>query len=328
MQQRRETFDVISDRLTALADEQIIGLLDEAEPVASGVGGAAWRIRLDGVAVFVKQLALTDLEDLPDHHRDTANLFNLPLACQYRLGSPGFGSWREVAVHELTTDWVLTGAYSGFPLTYHRRRLPIHVHDDHRGNDEILQWIDTPQIRDRLTAVKAARHGIVVFTEHIPETVSSWLGALDGEDLTAAYLKLERELKGLATFMIGKGLIHFDVHFDNLLTDGVNVYLADYGLAQSADFDLSDEERFFHETRTLDRVFGGLTVLLNTIIARHCKGDVKENVRRAASGNLPPGLPTGEADVVARNAAVADAINTYHRIAQAGDFTTPYPIPH
>lgn len=71
-----------------------------------------------------------------------------------------------------------------------------------------------------------------------------------------------------------------------------------------------------------------MTVLLNTIIARHCKGDVKENVRRAASGNLPPGLPTGEADVVARNAAVADAINTYHRIAQAGDFTTPYPIPH
>lgn len=328
MPRRRETFDTLSPRLATLPDEQVISLLDEAEPITTGTGGAAWRVWIDGVAVFVKRLILTDLEDRPEHHRDTANLFDLPIACQYRLGPPGFGTWRELAVHELTTDWVLTDKHSRFPLTYHWRRLPIPTSDDRRTTDEILQWIDTPQIRNRLTAMKAADHGIVVFSEHIPHTAASWLDSLDSDDLTAAYLKLEHDLQDLAAFMIDQGLIHFDVHFDNLLTDGTDTYLADYGLAHSADFDLSEQERHFHHTRRHYDHHGGLTVLVNTIIAHHCDGDVKDHVAQAAkTGNPPPGLPPAAADVVRRHAATAASINTYHRVAQAGEFTTPYPIP-
>jgi tRNA A-37 threonylcarbamoyl transferase component Bud32 len=41
------------------------------------------------------------------------------------------------------------------------------------------------------------------------------------------------------------GLLHFDAHFRNVLTDGHRLYLADLGLATSPRFDLSTEERDF-----------------------------------------------------------------------------------
>jgi hypothetical protein len=40
------------------------------------------------------------------------------------MGSTGFGAWREPAAHTMTTAWVLTGGYPGFPLTHHWRILP------------------------------------------------------------------------------------------------------------------------------------------------------------------------------------------------------------
>lgn len=34
-------------------------------------------------------------------------------------GCPGFGAWRELAVHTMTTNWVLADRFQGFPLMYH-----------------------------------------------------------------------------------------------------------------------------------------------------------------------------------------------------------------
>lgn len=71
--------------------------------------------------------SLTDPERQPEHVRSTANLLELPVFCQYGIGTiggPGSGAWRELAVHTMTTNWVLAAEYEGFPLMYHWRVLP------------------------------------------------------------------------------------------------------------------------------------------------------------------------------------------------------------
>lgn len=39
-----------------------------------------------------------------------------------------------------------------------------------------------------------------------------------------------------------RGLLHFDAHFENILTDGQRLFFADYGLAISSRFELSRDE--------------------------------------------------------------------------------------
>lgn len=77
-----------------------------------------------GRRVFIQRIRLTDIELRPQNVRSTANLFGLPLFYQYGVGSAGFGGWRELAVHTMTTNWVLGGEYEGLPLMYHWRVLP------------------------------------------------------------------------------------------------------------------------------------------------------------------------------------------------------------
>ncbi|MFF2503082.1 hypothetical protein ACFVTY_06840 [Streptomyces sp. NPDC058067] len=47
--------------------------------------------------------------------------------------------------------------------------------------------------------------------------------------------------------MNSRGLLHFDAHFQNILTDGRRLYFADFGLALSSRFDLSPSEAGFFE---------------------------------------------------------------------------------
>ncbi|MEU7900459.1 hypothetical protein AB0B45_47455 [Nonomuraea sp. NPDC049152] len=41
------------------------------------------------------------------------------------------------------------------------------------------------------------------------------------------------------------GLLHFDAHFGNILTDGRRMYFTDFGLAASSRFEFSAAERAF-----------------------------------------------------------------------------------
>ena len=43
-------------------------------------------------------------------------------------------------------------------------------------------------------------------------------------------------------------MLHFDLHRHNVLTDGEQLYVADFGLAICADFDLAPAERAFFES--------------------------------------------------------------------------------
>jgi len=121
---------LISERLGRLDDRDLAALVDAGIPLGSGIGGRTSLLCVDGLPVFVKRIPLTDLERRPENVRSTANLFGLPTFYQYGVGSTGFGAWREVAAHEMTTAWVLDGLYPSFPLTYHWRILPHEPSDE------------------------------------------------------------------------------------------------------------------------------------------------------------------------------------------------------
>lgn len=63
--------------------------------------------------------------------------------------------------------------------------------------------------------------------------------------------------------MAAAGLLHLDLHFDNIVTDGSQLYFADLGLAMSDRFDLDPAEVVFAaEHRDYDRSYA-FTQLVN-----------------------------------------------------------------
>src|SRR5690349_14217443 len=109
---RLATFGKISTELACLSDKLLRELLDDSTHVYSGIGGKAVVLNLAGTQIFVKKVPLTDLERQPENVMSTANLFGLPLSCQYGVFSvptPGFGVWRELASHVMTSNWVISG---------------------------------------------------------------------------------------------------------------------------------------------------------------------------------------------------------------------------
>ncbi|WP_459802651.1 BUD32 family EKC/KEOPS complex subunit [Herbidospora sp. RD11066] len=212
----------------------------------AGIGGRSATLDIEGTPVFVKRVPLTDLEMRPENVRSTANLFGLPAFYHYGLGSAGFSAWRELAVHEMTTGWVLDGGYQGFPLLYHWRVLPDSppegFADEFGGIDgAVAHWKGSPAVRGRLEAIGGASFSLVLFLQHVPYTLGDWLAE------RPRHLWAERELGRGCDAMSARGLVHFDAHFRNVLTDGESLYFADFGLALSTEFDLLPDERAFLE---------------------------------------------------------------------------------
>ena len=227
--------------------------------------------------VFVKLLPLSALELQPRHRRSTANLFRLPAHYQYRIGSCGFGTWRELAAHELANQWVLSGACPHFPLLHGWRVLPLVP----RGDDDrrsMIPWGNDPAIRRRLSSLEEATSSVAVFLEHFPQTLSQWLADRLAHDLDpmAVVAETEANLLELLTFCGDRGLLHMDAHFENLLTDGEGFFLGDFGLAISQTFSLDAEEReFFEKHRDFDRCTA-ITSLVHAAVSHY---DAREDWR-------------------------------------------------
>lgn len=100
----------VATALALCSDRELHDLVEGAEPLGSGIGGTVALLDIGGTPVFVKRVPLTDLERQPENVRSTANLFGLPAFFHYGvgvIGGPGFGAWRELAAHTMTTNWVL-----------------------------------------------------------------------------------------------------------------------------------------------------------------------------------------------------------------------------
>lgn len=109
---RQAAHAAVSAALARCDDRALRALVDRAVPAGSGIGGTSALTEVAGTTVFVKRVPLTGLELRPENTGSTANLFELPVFCHYgvgALGGPGFGAWRELAVHTMTTDGVTAG---------------------------------------------------------------------------------------------------------------------------------------------------------------------------------------------------------------------------
>jgi len=324
--------------LEALDDREIASLLAAAR-TGQGIGGAHAVLELADTRVFAKSIPLTDLER--DAPRTTANLFDLPAVCHYGVGSPGISAWREVAAHELTTRWALEGEVPSVPLRHHARLLPSLGHEipsEHADVEAVVAFFGGDRsIARRLQALATASWSLVLFLEYVPWTVEGWLTRELGrgpEAAGAAIEMLERELPIAMRAMNDRGLVHFDGHLRNILTDGDAIYVSDFGLASSLDFDLSDAERhFLNEHRLHDPAYA-IARLVNQVVTA-LSGAVDPDqpdyaarnayIRRCARGADPGIELPAAAALVARYAPLARAMNDFSWRLFEGTPFPPFP---
>lgn len=172
----------------------------------------------------------------------------------------------------------------------------------------------------------------MLFTEHIPHTVNTWLGnqaAVGAQTAATAYAMVEQGLQAGAAFMGDRGLLHFDAHFDNLLTDGRRLYFADFGLATCIRFALSPAESTFHQRhRTYDRTYTA-THLVRSMVTTLRGGTPQKRdayLRDCATGQGCGELPGPAASIVMRYAPIAVVMGEFFRKLQTISRTTPYPV--
>lgn len=82
--------------------------------------------------------------------------------------------------------------------------------------------------------------------QYVPYVLETWLRENPN--------KLQQPLNDLCraiAFLGTKGIIHFDAHFRNILTDGEQIYLTDFGLALDKSFALTEGEEIFFNQNTL-----------------------------------------------------------------------------
>lgn len=330
----------VSTSLSLCSDRRLHELVEAATPIGSGIGGKTVLLEVDGTPVFVKQVRLTNLELRPENVRSTANLFGLPVFCHYgvgTIGGPGFGAWRELAVQIMTTNWVVAGDYEGFPLMYHWRVLPApgqplpdELADVERA---VAYWGGGSGVRRRIEALQQSSASLMLFLEYIPQNLHDWLGVQIGagdEVAERACAMVDDELRAGISFMNARGLLHFDAHFENILTDGKRLFFADFGLAIASRFELTPGEAdFFDEHRSYDRYYTA-TYLVNWLtVALYGYGpeERKAFVRSCAQGVLPPGaIPAAVAAVLVRYAPVAAVVGDFHRQFQRESRAAPYPL--
>lgn len=324
----------LTTSLSLLSDHELADLVASATPLGTGIGGRSALVEVDGRRVFVKRVPLTDLERRPENVRSTANLFDLPPYFHYGIGSPGLSAWRELAVHAMTTNWVLADRFAGFPLMHHWRvlpdtpqPLPAQLADVERS---VAYWGGSPAVRERLEGLRTASASLALFLEYIPQTLHDWFDdRLRTAEADTACALVERRLAELTDFLGGSELLHFDAHFQNILTDGRQLYLADFGLSLSSRFRLTPQERvFFDRHRHYDRDYATRHLVIWLVTALYdLRGPERDAfVRRCADGTPPQGgIPRAAADIISRYARPTAVMDEFVRRLQKESRLTPYP---
>ncbi len=328
-------YGAVSTSLALLSDGRLRDLIDTGHSLGSGIGGTSFLVDVEGTPVFAKRIRLTDLERRPENVMSTANIFGLPTFYQYGVGSAGFGAWRELAVHTMTTNWVLTNQRQSFPLTYHWRVLtdphpePLTPQARAELDSTVAYWEGSAAVRERLEAIEQSTASIVLFLEYVPHTVHEWLKGQVGlgeEAIDSACAMADRSLRDDVAFMRSRGLVHFDAHLNNILTDGRRLYFADFGLATCSRFELSGDEReFFWTHLDYDRAETE-AMLANWLVRTLCDtDDLQAFVRECAAGKDLGGLPPAAAAIIKRSAPVAVVMNELFRALTTVSKSAPYP---
>jgi hypothetical protein len=306
---------------SALEDHSLPDVLASATPLGAGIGGTTWLVRVAGEPVFVKRVALTDVERR--HDRSTADLYGLPGWSHYGVGSAGGGAWRELDAHLVSSEWVRTGQSGNFLLLHGWRVLPAAPRPQPAPGElerDVAFWHDDPGVRRRLEALATSTADLVLFLEYVPRTLA---------ESPACDRRLEEELLHITGFLAERDVQHFDAHFANIVTDGERLHLTDFGLTLSSRFELSDAEtEFLAEHATHDRAYV-LTHLVNRIVRPlrtwphpRVRNDF---VRECAAGRVVPDLPPDAASILRRYAPLATVVNDFYFALHGESRKTPYP---
>lgn len=331
---RRAAHTDLATTLALLSDRELADLVASGTPNGAGIGGRSTLVEVDGRRVFVKQVPLTDIERRPENTRSTANYFELPSACHYGTGrSPGFGAWRELAAHVMTTNWALSDRFSGFPLLHHWRVLPDAVQPlpEELADVEgvVAYWGGASGVRERIEDLRTASASLTLFLEYFPHTLHDWLDTqVRTDDADRICTRVDAWLGALTSFLYDHQLLHFDVHFQNVVTDGEDFCLADYGLAFGPRFRLAPPERaFFDRHRDYDLVYSR-TYLVNWLVTALYGYDRNEReafVRACAVGARTDGIPRTAAAIIARDASLTAVLNRFFGRLREEGRKTSYP---
>jgi tRNA A-37 threonylcarbamoyl transferase component Bud32 len=240
--QRSATYFALSSQVALLSNEQLITLFSQNKTTMGW--GKNQVLEIGGRKVFIKRVPITDLEY--QNSFSTENFYHLPLYYNYGVGSAGFGVFRELIAHIKTTNWVLSGECTSFPLLYHYRILPFsgeHAPFDEAENQNYVSyWGGDSNIGRYIKDRSEAKHELVLFLEYFPYVLSNYL---PGNAVQTP--QILSDLFSTVNFLRKNDFIHFDAHYNNILTDGERAYLTDFGLVLDKDYLTSQTEIDFFE---------------------------------------------------------------------------------
>ena len=332
--ERRQTYSRLSSALACMSNKQLEQMLVEGKVMHKGIGGTSLQIEIDNTPVFVKKVPLTDLELQPENYMSTANIFNLPMCYQYGIGSTGFGAWRELAAHVMTTNWVITGQCPNFPIMYHWRILQdtgskiISDEEQIALDKDATYWENNASINSRLKAIALATHHTYLFLEFIPNQLYGWLNKQLSTNENAAINAVrlvESQMQTTHYFMGSQNFLHMDAHFENILTDGEQLYYSDFGLALSDNFMLSNIENNFAKNNADYDYASGSSNLLHTVLTSYLgKDDWSASLEKFTNDEFGTQIPTRVKGLLSRHHGAAVKMDEFHKAIQR-DKSTPFP---
>ena len=332
----------VSTALALLGDGRLRERLENAPILRTGIGGTTALMQIEDTSIFVKIVPLTELEKRTQNVMSTRNVLELPPYFHYGLGGPVRGVWREVAAHTMTTNWVLARQCESFPLMYHWRVLPnlprrMPLSEEEREIRDVSRMVEfwgSEAVGDRIKAIEQSIDSVVLFCEYIPHNLHDWMNeqvAMGEDEANSAFAMVESQVTSAVSFMNSQGLLHFDVHFENVLTDGRSIYITDFGLATSSRFELSDSELEFCELNKAHDECYVVTHLVNWLVAGLMglmdRKDRIEFIRRCAYGYDPTeevGSVAG--GIIKKYAPIATIINDFYTHLRFDSRTTPFPM--
>ena len=328
---RTARYEKIAALLASRSDFELVELMGPGRVTSVGVGGESGILDVDGLPVFTKRIPLSDREIA--NMGSTANLFDLPMFCQYGMGGPGFNAWRELAANITVTDAVVAGETESFPMLHHWRVLPGRppISAEHADVESVVTaQCGSPAVRTRLEALAAATCSLVLFCEYIPHPMADLLG--DGSAGKA--VAVERQLSEIVTFLRDRELLHMDGHFGNMRTDMKQIYLSDFGLATSPHFELSAAERDFVERHVAHDAGYAAMRLVDWLVTDVCgipaspsagSMGAREYIVQCATGRIPGDVPPTIATILGRHAPAAARMSAFYRRLFDGDFHAQCP---
>ena len=265
IEDRRQKYFNLSSLIARLDNFELRSLFKDNQSTLGW--GQTHIVEIEEYPVFVKRIPVTQIEY--ENLFSTKNLYNLPTFFNYGLGSAGLGVaglnvFRELVANIKITNWLLEEEVANFPLMYHYRIIPYQ--GKHFDIDKSLlkgfveYWGNNDSVGNYMVDRANASYELVLFLEYIPYVIETWL--LENPSQIQIILN---ELKKTIAFLKGKGIIHFDCHFGNILTDGEQIYITDFGLVLDKSFALSsDEVSFFEQNNFYDygELFRNLGLLI------------------------------------------------------------------